>query len=334
MSAKPPSVSQIILKYLPVLFVTWMFFFPLFWMFTTAFKYRVDWYTSPPKFVDFTPTLGNYDTLLSLVVVPLQVKIDESTGQPKINKVTGDVLLQAPSEVLPSSQYRELARFNLLGQWYLIGSKNDFIRFVVNSIVISLATTVFSIIAACATAYGFSRYPPKFSDNLMFWILSLRMLPPVAVIVPYFILFGALNLRDQHITLVLVYSVFNISFGVWLLKGFFDEIPRELEEAAMMDGYGPWKVFRKVSLPLIVPGIATVAVFNIIQSINEFLLAFVLTTNVATTGPIGLTKFLPPTGIDWGGISAGATLLVIPVIVFTIIVRNHLIRGMSMGQLR
>jgi multiple sugar transport system permease protein len=139
---------------------------------------------------------------------------------------------------------------------------------------------------------------------------------------------------DKHLTLILVYSVFNISFGVWLLKGFFDEISPELEEAAMMDGYGPWTIFRKVALPLVVPGIATVAVFNLIQSTNEFLLAFVLTSSNATTGPIGLAKFNLPTGIDWGQISAAATLLVVPVIIFTVLVRNHLIRGMSFGQLR
>lgn len=333
MLVKPPSFWQAFLKYLPVLLVTTAFAFPLFWMFSTSFKHRVDWYTTPPRFLAFSPTLDNYNNMLSIVVVPLHVLLDDK-GQVKINKLTGEPQLERPSQVLPSDDYRELARFNLLGQWYLIGSKNEFIRFVVNSIVIALASTIFSLGAACTTAYGFSRYPPKFSDNIMFWILSLRMLPPVAVIVPYFYLFNFLQMRDQQITLVLVYSVFNISFGVWLLKGFFDEIPRELEEAAMMDGYGPWKVFRKVSLPLVIPGIATVAVFNIIQSINEFLLAFVLTANVATTGPVGLTKFLPPTGIDWGGISAGATLMIVPIIVFTVLVRNHLIRGMSFGQLR
>jgi multiple sugar transport system permease protein len=333
MEVKTPGFGRVVLRYLPVLLIVTLFAFPLFWMFSTAFKLRVEWYTVPPKFLNFTPTLQNFDQMFSLVIVPLHVQLNEN-GQPKINKLTGEPLLDRPSKVLPSDAYRELTRFNLLGQWYLVGSKNDFIRFAVNSIVIALASTVFSVIAACLTAYGFSRYPPRRSDNILFWILSLRMLPPVAVIVPYFFLFNALHMRDMHITLVLVYSVFNISFGVWLLKGFFDEIPRELEEAAIMDGYGPWKVFRKVSLPLIIPGIATVAVFNIIQSANEFLLAFVLTANVATTGPVGLTKFLPPTGIDWGGISAAATTLVVPVIIFTVLVRNHLIRGMSFGQLR
>jgi ABC-type glycerol-3-phosphate transport system permease component len=334
MTTKPKGLGRTILQYIPVLLIVALFFFPLFWMFSTSFKQRVDWYAVPPRILSFTPTLQNYDQLLSIAIVPLQVLIDPATGQPKINKLTNEPQLQRPSQVLPSDEYRELTRFNLFGQWYLVGTKSEFLRFIFNSIVISLATTVFSIIMACLTAYGFSRFPPRRSDNILFWILSLRMLPPVAVIVPYFFMFQAFGMLDKHLTLILVYSVFNISFGVWLLKGFFDEISPELEEAAMMDGYGPWAVFRKVALPLVVPGIATVAVFNIIQSTNEFLLAFVLTQNVATTGPVALTKFLPPTGIDWGGISAAATLLVAPVVVFTILVRNQLIRGMSFGQLR
>ena len=100
-----------------------------------------------------------------------------------------------------------------------------------------------------------------------------------------------------------------------------------------MDGYGPWGVFQRVALPLVVPGIATAAVFNIVQSVNEFLLAFVLTQREATTAPVALLNFLTPLGLDWGGISAASTMLVLPVAVFAVLVRKHLIRGMSFGQL-
>jgi multiple sugar transport system permease protein len=210
----------------------------------------------------------------------------------------------------------------------------DFRQSMINSVIVVLISTAFSIALGCLTAYGFSRYRVPGGDNILFWILSLRMLPAIAVIVPYFLLFGALRLLDKHLALIMVYSIFNISFSVWLLKGFFDEIPREMEEAAMMDGFGPWQVFRRVSLPLVIPGIVTVAVFNIIQSINEFLLAFVLTSREATTGPVALAKFQSAIGVNWGQISAAASMLVVPVIIFTILVRRHLIRGMSFGRLR
>lgn len=203
-----------------------------------------------------------------------------------------------------------------------------------NSLIISVLSAVLSVALATLTAYGLSRHGFKAKDNLLFWILSLRMLPAIAVIIPYSRMVGWFNLEDTHLALILVYAVFNISFSVWLLKGFFDEIPREMEEAAKMDGYGPWQVFTKVALPLVVPGIATALVFSIIQSINEFLLAFVLTRNDAVTAPVALTNvFITTFGVNYGGISAAAMVLVAPVVVFAILVRKHLIRGMSFGQL-
>ncbi len=209
----------------------------------------------------------------------------------------------------------------------------DFPHALRNSIVIAVVGALFAVVLGTMTAYGFSRYRFRGQDNLLFWILSLRMLPVIAVIVPYFLLFQEIGLTDTLLALMLVYSIFNISFSVWLLKGFFDEVPREMEEAAKMDGYGPWGVFTRVALPLVIPGIATAMVFNVVQSINEFLLAFVLTQRKATTAPIALLNFLTPMGLDWGGISAAASMLVAPVIILAIIVRKHLIRGMSFGQL-
>ena len=202
-----------------------------------------------------------------------------------------------------------------------------------NSVVVAIVSALGSVVLATLTAYGFSRYRFRGQDHVLFWILSLRMLPVIAVIVPYFIVFRRVGLDDTLVSLMLVYAIFNISFSVWLLKGFFDEVPREMEEAAKMDGYGPWGVFVRVALPMVIPGIATATVFNIVQTINEFLLAFVLTQREATTAPVSLLNFLTPMGLDWGGISAAASMLVLPVIAFAILVRKHLIRGMSFGQL-
>lgn len=203
-----------------------------------------------------------------------------------------------------------------------------------NSLIVAVGSALFSVALATLTAYGLSRHSFKAKDNLLFWILSLRMLPAIAVIIPYSRMATWFHLEDTYLGLILVYSVFNISFSVWLLKGFFDEIPKEMEEAARMDGYGPWKVFGKVALPLVVPGIAVAIVFSIIQSINEFLLAFVLTRNDAVTAPVALTNvFITTFGVNYGGISAASMVLVAPVVLIAILVRKHLIRGMSFGQL-
>ncbi|MCS7220232.1 MAG: carbohydrate ABC transporter permease [Anaerolineae bacterium] len=211
---------------------------------------------------------------------------------------------------------------------------SDFVRQFLNSLIIAAASTTISIILGSLTAYGFSRHNIRGSDFLLFWILSLRMLPVIAVVVPFYLLFRTLGLLDTHIALVLVYCIFNISFSVWVLKGFFDEIPLELEEAAMLDGYSPPQVFFRVSLPLARAGLATTAIFCLIQSLNEFLVALALTARAAETAPVGLAKLQTFLGTDWGRISAAATLFMLPVVIFTILVRNELIRGMSFGRMK
>ncbi|NPV54264.1 MAG: carbohydrate ABC transporter permease [Firmicutes bacterium] len=203
-----------------------------------------------------------------------------------------------------------------------------------NSIIIAVASSVFSVILGTLTAYGLSRYPIRLSENLLFWMLSLRMLPVIAIIVPMYMIFRALGLLDTHIALILIYSIFNISFTVWLMKGMFDEVPRDLEESGMLDGYSPFEVFSKVSLPLVSAGIATTAVFCLIQTLNEFMLALILTNRVAVTAPVALSGFHAFFGIDWGNITAAATIFLSPVIIFTIFVRKYLIRGLSFGGMK
>ncbi len=211
---------------------------------------------------------------------------------------------------------------------------SDFMYQLRNSLLVAAISTGVSLVFGSLTAYGFSRYPIRGSDNILFWILSLRMLPPIAVVIPFYLLFRSLGLLDTTLALVLVYCIFNISFSIWVLKGFFDEIPIELEEAAKLDGYSPAQVFFRVSLPLVRPGLATTAIFCLIQSLNEFLVALTLTTRKAVTAPVGLAKLQTFLGTDWGRISAAAVIFMIPVVVFTVFVRNELIRGMSFGRMR
>lgn len=203
-----------------------------------------------------------------------------------------------------------------------------------NSFIIAVTSTVISLVLGALTAYGFSRHEIKMGGCLFGWILSLRFFPIVAMVIPIYVLFRELNLLDNHLSLIAVYCIFNISFTVWFLKGFFDEIPRSLEEAARLDGYSPFQVFYKVCLPLVWPGIITAAIFCLIQSINEFLIALSLTARGAETAPVALAKLQTAVGPDWGKMCAASSLLIIPVLIFTILVRNQLIRGMSFGKLK
>jgi multiple sugar transport system permease protein len=210
---------------------------------------------------------------------------------------------------------------------------SDFRRQMGNSIFVATFSTAFSIILGSLAAYGFSRFPFKQGDFVMFWILSLRMLPVIAVIVPFYLIFRTLGLLDTRLALILIYSIFNISFTIWVLKGFFDEIPVEYEEAAMLEGYSRLEIFFRVSLPLARAGLFVIVMFSLIQSMNEFLIALALTTRVAETAPIGLAKLQTFLGTDWGRISAAAVIFMTPVVIFTILIRNELIRGMSFGQI-
>jgi len=273
---KAPKKRSIIsaIRMVGIILVTIAFAFPLYWLFATSLKTRVQIFTLPPKFI-FTPTLANY------------------------------------SQVIRS--------------WFM---GNLF-----NSFLIATLSTVFSIAIGSLAAYGFSRYPIKGSDNVLFWILSLRMLPPIAIVLPLYVLFRALHLLDTHLALILVYSIFNISFAVWLMKGFFDEIPRDVEESAMLDGYRPLQIFYRVALPLVKPGLIATAIFCLIQTLIEFLVALILTNRVAVTATVGMAKF-QVLGVEWGQITAAGAMFIIPIIIFTVIVRNQLIRGMALGGLR
>jgi len=217
---------------------------------------------------------------------------------------------------------------------YLTLFKTAFVKDFGNSMIVSISSVVISLALGSLTAYGFSRYKIKGGDFAFGWILSLRFFPVVALAIPVYILFRMLDMLDTHIALIIVYCIINISFAIWFLKGFFDEIPRSLEEAARLDGYSPFQVFYKVALPLVWPGMVTTIIFCLIQSVNEFLIALFLTIRVAETAPVALAKLQTAVGPDWGKMCAAATIMIIPVLIFTIAVRNQLIRGMSFGRLK
>lgn len=211
--------------------------------------------------------------------------------------------------------------------------RGEFLHFLHNSAIIATASMAFSVFLGSLTAYGFSRYPLKGSEHILFWILSLRFLPVIAIAVPFYIVFQKLHMLDSYAGMILVYAIANIAFTVWLMKGFFDEVPRDIEEAATLEGQSPGRIFFGMVMPQVIPGLATTAIFCMIQTINEFLLALVLTNRAAMTMPVALAKF-QVLGIDWGGITAAASLISLPVIVFTWIVRNQLVRGLSVGGMR
>lgn len=215
------------------------------------------------------------------------------------------------------------------------GGSKYFYQFL-NSIIIGGGSTVLAVGLGTFSAYAFSRFNIAGKDDLLFFILSTRMLPPVVVVIPIYLMYSALGLRDTHFGLILLYTTFNVSFAVWLMKGFIDEIPKEYEDAALVDGYTRFQTFMKVVLPQSVTGIAATAVFCLITAWNEFAFALVLTETGgrAVTAPPSITSATGSAGMDWGKIAASTFVFLLPVAIFTFLMRNHLLRGVTFGAVK
>ena len=202
------------------------------------------------------------------------------------------------------------------------------------SAVVTIISTALAIVFGSAAAYGLARYSFRGSRDLAFFILSTRMAPPIAFVLPMFLVFKALHLLDTYFVLIIVYTGMNMSFVVWLLRGFFQEIPIELEQSALLDGYGRLDVFRKIALPLAKPGIIAAAIFSAIFAWNEFLFATILTADHVRTLPVAITGFSTSMGIRWGAFMATAAVGVIPIFILTVLLQRHLVRGLTFGAVK
>jgi len=160
------------------------------------------------------------------------------------------------------------------------------------------------------------------------------MLPPIAVIIPIYFMYQRLGLLNNYIGLIALYIMFNMAFAVWMMKGFFDEIPRELDEAAMVDGYSRMGAFRKAVLPQALTGIAATAVFCLIMAWNEFLFAYILSGFDTRTVPVALARIRGESGVNWGTITATEVLYITPVIIFTFFLQKYLLRGITFGTVK
>lgn len=211
---------------------------------------------------------------------------------------------------------------------------SPFLRYILNSLIVASLNTFVVLALGSPAAYGLARFKFKGAENLAFWILSIRMMPPVAAIIPLYIIMKNLRLLDTPWCLVLIYLTFNLPFAVWMMKGFFEDVPREIEESALIDGCSEFDVFRKIALPLVSPGLAASAILVFIFSWNEFLFALILTGTKATTLPVGIILYMKETGINWGYMTAGGILALVPVVIFTMLVQKHLVKGLTLGALK
>jgi multiple sugar transport system permease protein len=225
--------------------------------------------------------------------------------------------------------------FNPTGENYVhLFTEFSFARPLWNSLVVTSISTVVVIILALLAAYALARMDVPGGKNIAVWMLSLRFMPPIAIIIPFFIAWQRLDIIDTHLGLILVYVSFNLPFAVWMLRGFLVEVPRDLDEAAMLDGLGHVAILRRIIFPVIAPGVAVTAIFSFVFAFNEYLMALVLTSRNASTVPVTVAKFIQPYSILWGDVGAAATIQLVPILVVVFLLQRHIMRGISLGAVK
>jgi multiple sugar transport system permease protein len=282
---------------------------PLLWIGITSFKTPPDSISYPPKIL-FEPTLEGYVNLFTT----------------RTRQTPAFIATLPP----PTAWYDKLVRSRNM----VIAGPSKFLPRYINSLIIGFGSTFLAVFLGTLAAYGFSRFKVPLKDDLLFFILSTRMMPPIAVAIPIYLMYRELGLTDTKLGMILLYTAVNISLAVWLLKGFIDEIPREYEEAAMIDGYTRLQAFRKVVLPQAATGIAATAIFCLIFAWNEYAFAVLLTSGEAQTTPPFIPFIIGEGGQDWPAVAAGTTLFLIPIVLFTVLLRKHLLRGITFGAVR
>jgi multiple sugar transport system permease protein len=282
---------------------------PLLWIFATSFKSPPDSIAYPPKLL-FRPSVEGYCNLF--------------TTQ---SRQTAEYIAKLPP---PSGICESIVRERNM---VIVGPSNFVPRFV-NSLVIAFGSTALSVLLGLCAAYAFSRLRVPGKDDLLYFILSTRMMPPIAVAIPIYLMYRQLGLSDTRLGMILLYSAVNLSLAVWLLKGFIDEIPPEYEEAALVDGYTRLQAFRKVVLPQAATGIVATAIFCLIFAWNEYAFAVLLTSGNAQTAPPFIPIIIGEGGQDWPAVAAASTVFLIPILVFTVLLRKQLLRGITFGAVR
>ncbi|NLA59110.1 MAG: carbohydrate ABC transporter permease [Firmicutes bacterium] len=205
---------------------------------------------------------------------------------------------------------------------------------LLNSLVIGLSATALALCIGTPAAYVLSRFNFKAKKTLSFYILSTRIVPPLGMIIPFYVFFSRLRLLDTRISLIIMYFIMNISLVVWMMRGFFDEIPASLDEAARIDGCSRLAAFWRIALPLTAPGLAATAIFCLLFSWNDFVFAIILAGNKANTAPVAVYSFVTFRQVIWGSLAAAGTLTALPVLVFVLLVQRHLVRGLTLGAIK
>lgn len=221
-----------------------------------------------------------------------------------------------------------------LDNYVLVLIENNFLTYLTNSFIVATASVLISVVIGVPAAYSLSRMNVPGGHHISFWILSTRMVPPLSILVPLYVFLTTMGLTKSLIGLTITHFLITLPMIIWIVKGFIDELPPSLEESAMVDGCNRIQAFREVVVPLVMPGIAAGAFISFIFSWNNFLLALVLTSGDTKTAPLQIQSAMGYLSINWGQLGAAATVTVLPVIVISLLIRDYLVEGLTMGAVK
>jgi multiple sugar transport system permease protein len=205
---------------------------------------------------------------------------------------------------------------------------------LINSIIVAVCTTTLAVVLGTPAAYALARFEFRGKKDLWFWFITNRFVSPVVLAFPVFLISRELGLRDTHLALILMYLTFTLPIVIWICTDQFRSIPRELDEAALLEGASQWRIFRSICLPLAMPGVAVSSILSFIFAWNELLFAYILAPKAAKTAPAMAITFMEGYDVPYGKIMATSTLIVIPVLIFALMASKHLVRGLTMGAVK
>lgn len=210
-------------------------------------------------------------------------------------------------------------------------NRNPMWQFLINSTVVGVGATLLALILGLPAAYAIARYKQK---SLATAILIARIMPGISYLVPWFIMFSQLKLIGSYFTLIMTHLIITLPMTIWLMIGFFEDIPRELDDAALIDGCNPFQAFMQIALPLTLPGVSASAILSFIYSWNNFMFSLVLSSQDTRPLPVAVFSFISYTQVDWGGLNAAATIITLPVLIMILFVQKQMVRGLTLGSVK
>ena len=269
-----PSTLEKTTQNIAIILAILFFMIPMFWLFTTAFKFGREAFTIPPKWIFFDYTIKNF-----------------------------------------------------LEVW----NNTQVFRFLTNSIIISAGATILSLLLGVPAGYAIARSKSVFINSSSYFFLLLLMIPPIAMLIPFYLIMRDLRLLGTYVAVIIIDTIFDAAFVVWMMRSYFKDVPQEMEEAALVDGASHFQAFYRIALPLSVPGIVASALYCIIFSWNDFLFALMLTSPKTKTIPLGILASFSASEINWGIMAVMSVFAIIPAVIIAIFLNRYFVQGLTMG---